>query len=202
MNDDQLPAVGPDGEIRVGYYVATTTVSSTRRNLFVMEPGKERHVGTLTAGSRSKIAEFELDCARIVAGLATQSPIAGTLMAADPLRNAAPELLEAHKFAVARVRLANDEGNSILSAWLPNAQATISKADGHADAITPPSSGGLERTLDALRRAERFISGFEDDPLQDGIDDDLDAIRTAIAELEFGAAAGALASEHFGREQP
>jgi hypothetical protein len=120
---------------------------------------------------------------------------------ADPIRDAAPELLEMLKLAVARVKLANEEGDPILSAWLPGAQATISKTDGHADAITPPSSGGIERMLDALRRAERFISGFEGDPLQEGIDDDLDAIRAAIAELEVGAVAGASASEHFGREQ-
>lgn len=56
MNNDQLPTVRTDGEIRVGHYFATATVSPTRRNLFVMEPGKERHIGTLTAGSRWKVA--------------------------------------------------------------------------------------------------------------------------------------------------
>lgn len=35
-------------------------------------------------------------------------------------------------------------------------------------------------TLTALVRAERFISGFEDDPLQEGIADDLALIRAAI----------------------
>lgn len=184
MNDDQIPAIGTDGEIRAGLYVATATVSATRRNLFVMEPGKERHIGTLTAGSRSKIADFERDCARILAALAAQSSMAGASMAGAPLRDAAPELLETLKFAVARVTLANDEGNSILSAWLPGAQAIISKADGRADAPAPHLSGGRDRTLDALRRTEMFISGFEDDPLQDGIDDYLDAIRAAIVELE------------------
>ncbi len=190
MNDDQLPAVGADGEIRAGHYVATATVSATRRNLLVMEPGKERHIGTLTAGSRSKIADFDRDCARIVAALAAQSSMAGTSMVAVSLRDAAPELLETRKFAVARVKLANDEGNSILSAWLPGAQAVISKEDGRSDAPGRPLPGGMERTLDALRRAERFICGFEDDPLQDGIADDLDAIRRAIAELEAGAHSG------------
>ena len=146
MNDDPLPAVGTDGEIRAGHYVATATVSSTRRNFFIMEPGKERHIGTLTAGSRSKIADFERDCARIVAALAAQTSIAGFSIAADPLRNAAPELLDALKFAVARVTLANEEGNPILSAWLPGAQDAISKADGRAHAPTPPLPGGAERT--------------------------------------------------------
>lgn len=66
-----------DGAIRAGNYVATATVSSTRRNLFLMEPGKERHIGTLTAGSRSKVKEFEEDCSRIVAALAALEAIGG-----------------------------------------------------------------------------------------------------------------------------
>lgn len=201
MNNHQLPTVGTDGEIRVGHYVATATVSATRRNLFVMEPGKERHIGTLIAGSRSKVAEFELDCMRIVAALAVQSSNADESMTANPLWDAAPDLLATLKFAVARVRLANDEGDPILSAWLPGAQAIISKADGRADSITPPPSGSVERTLDALNRAERFLSGFEDDSSQQGIDDDLDAIRTVIAALELDAVAGVCAAEPSGREQ-
>lgn len=36
-------------------------------------------------------------------------------------------------------------------------------------------------TTDALQRAERFIAGFEDDLMQDGIDDDLRVIRSALA---------------------
>lgn len=35
-------------------------------------------------------------------------------------------------------------------------------------------------TLTALVRAERFLSGFEDDPAQEGIDHDLATIRAAI----------------------
>ena len=35
-------------------------------------------------------------------------------------------------------------------------------------------------TLTALVRAERFLSGFEDDPAQEGIADDLATIRAAI----------------------
>ncbi len=81
-------------------------------------------------------------------------------VSADPLHEAAPKLLEALKFAVARVRLAN------------------------AEALTPSSTGGVDPALEALRRAERFMSGFEGDPLQDGIDEDLEAIRSAIARLE------------------
>ncbi len=126
---------------------------------------------------------------------------ASASMTADPLCDAAPELLDALKLAVARVRMANDEGNPILSAWLPGAQAAIFKAEGATDARAPQAPEGMERMLDALRRAERFMSGFEDDLLQEGIDVDLDAIRSAIAGLEDGAVAGASASEHFGRDR-
>lgn len=108
-------------------------------------------------------------------------------MSADPLREPAPELLETLKLAVARVKLANDEGDPILSAWLPGALATIAKAEGRAASGNPPSVGRRQGMLDALQRAERFMSGFEDDPLQQGIDDDLGAIRSAIADLEDGA---------------
>ena len=108
-------------------------------------------------------------------------------LSADPIRDAALELLETLKLAAARVKLANDEGDPILSAWLPGALATIAKAEGCAASRNPPSVGSREM-LDALQRAERFMSGFEDDPLQQGIDDDLGAIRSAIADLEDGAA--------------
>lgn len=43
---------------------------------------------------------------------------------------AAPELLLSLEQAVARVELANTDGNKILSAWLPEAKAAISKAKG------------------------------------------------------------------------
>ena len=43
---------------------------------------------------------------------------------------AAPELLDLLKIAVARVEIANAEGNDILSAWLTDAQNAIAKATG------------------------------------------------------------------------
>ncbi len=46
---------------------------------------------------------------------------------------AAPDLLEELKSAVARVELANAEGDQILSAWLPGARAAIAKAEGRAE---------------------------------------------------------------------
>ena len=47
-----------------------------------------------------------------------------------PLLAAAPDILDALRAAVARVELANREGNPILSAWLPGARAAIAKAEG------------------------------------------------------------------------
>lgn len=47
-----------------------------------------------------------------------------------PMHTAAPELLGCMKAAVARVELANAEGDTILSAWLPDAKAIIAKAEG------------------------------------------------------------------------
>lgn len=46
---------------------------------------------------------------------------------------AAPDLLAALRFAVARVQIANDEGDPILSAWLPDARAAIAKAEGRPE---------------------------------------------------------------------
>jgi hypothetical protein len=57
------------------------------------------------------------------------------------------DLLDTLKAAVARVELANKEGNPILSAWLPEAQAIIAKAEGsdnaseHREKILPRPMG-------------------------------------------------------------
>jgi len=42
----------------------------------------------------------------------------------------APELLDLLEAAVARIELANDEGDPILSAWLTDAKSAIAKAKG------------------------------------------------------------------------
>lgn len=42
---------------------------------------------------------------------------------------AAPELLDALKTAVARIKIANADGDNILSAWLEQAEAAINKAE-------------------------------------------------------------------------
>jgi hypothetical protein len=42
----------------------------------------------------------------------------------------APDLLDLLEAAVARVQIANEEGNSILSAWLPDALSALAKAKG------------------------------------------------------------------------
>ena len=44
----------------------------------------------------------------------------------------APDLLSALEAAVARVQIANEEGDPILSAWLPDALSAIAKAKGQA----------------------------------------------------------------------
>jgi len=46
------------------------------------------------------------------------------------LHTAAPDLLDLLEAAVARVQIANEEGESILSAWLPDAISTLRKAKG------------------------------------------------------------------------
>jgi hypothetical protein len=43
---------------------------------------------------------------------------------------AAPDLLAALRMAVARIEVANAEGNPILSAWLADARAAIARAEG------------------------------------------------------------------------
>jgi hypothetical protein len=48
------------------------------------------------------------------------------------LISAAPDLLDLLKSAIARIQIANEEGESILSAWLPDAIAAIAKAEGKA----------------------------------------------------------------------
>ena len=54
----------------------------------------------------------------------TFDPSAARLIAA------APDLLDLFEAAVARVQIANEEGESILSAWLPDALSTLRKAKG------------------------------------------------------------------------
>lgn len=59
-----------------------------------------------------------------------RAAIAGT--AHDAVRDATVDLLAQLKFAVARVKLANTEGDPILSAWLPGAEHAIAKSEGRA----------------------------------------------------------------------
>ena len=56
----------------------------------------------------------------------TFDPSAAHLIAASP------DLLDLLESAVARVQLANEDGNPILSAWLPEALSTLRKAKGEA----------------------------------------------------------------------
>lgn len=70
MTKDHIALFGPDGEIRAGHYVATATVGYGRRNLFLMMPGKERHIATIAGRSRTKPLQFDLDVKRMCAALA------------------------------------------------------------------------------------------------------------------------------------
>jgi len=56
----------------------------------------------------------------------------GNLYANARLIAAAPDLLDLLESAVARIKIANEEGNPILSAWLSDALSTLRKAKGEA----------------------------------------------------------------------
>lgn len=63
------------------------------------------------------------------------SGAAGRVAVCDSARRAklfaaAPELLAALRMGVARIEIANREGDPILSAWLVDAKAAIAKAQG------------------------------------------------------------------------
>lgn len=55
--------------------------------------------------------------------MSTYNPVEVALESAE-------EMLELLKAAVARVEVANQEGDPILSAWVPGAKAAIAKAEG------------------------------------------------------------------------
>ncbi|KKX28253.1 hypothetical protein [Rhizobium sp. LC145] len=58
-------------------------------------------------------------------------------------------------------------------------------AEAVLSSISPNSENLLQGgVLDALRRAERFMCGFEGDELQEGLDADLSAVREAIGLME------------------
>ena len=101
-------------------------------------------------------------------------------------------------------RISTDSGFSCILrerlAFSSVPHAVAERVTGHADG-DQPEIGSHDAVLDALRRAERFMTGFEGDPLQHGIDDDLEAIRSAIASMEEGIAASAALSEHAGGDQ-
>lgn len=61
----------------------------------------------------------------VIAYFPTQSALRSA-----PLYASAFDLLEILKSAVARIEIANEEGDRILSAWLPDARAAIAKAEG------------------------------------------------------------------------
>ena len=76
------------------------------------------------------------ECERIICrfptGTGQFSDIGRENLANANLISAAPDLLSALEAAVARVQIANEEGDPILSAWLPDALSAIAKAKGEA----------------------------------------------------------------------
>ena len=83
-------------------------------------PAKWGTIGGFEYGDLEPDAQAA-NCARIVACVNACAGI-------NP--EAVPDLLTVLRAAVARVELANREGDPILSAWLPDAQAAIAKAEG------------------------------------------------------------------------
>lgn len=89
------------GDLFAGFYVATSTVYTGRRNLFSMEPGKERHIGTLVNSYRTELQRFDEDCDRIVRGLA--------MLDAQPQMLAALERLERATVEISRTPLSRGQ---------------------------------------------------------------------------------------------
>ncbi|MCO5066886.1 MAG: hypothetical protein M9924_21190 [Rhizobiaceae bacterium] len=70
MKSEQHARIDSSGDFNAGNYVLTHTVSSQRINLFCLKPGKERHIGTLISGSRTKIGQFHQGARDIIRALA------------------------------------------------------------------------------------------------------------------------------------
>lgn len=75
------------GDLQAGHYLATATVYTGRRNLFTLEPGNEHHIGTLVSGSRTQLQRFDIDCDKIVRGLAMLDANAEMLTALKALES-------------------------------------------------------------------------------------------------------------------
>ncbi|TWG89375.1 hypothetical protein L598_008500000020 [Mesorhizobium sp. J18] len=65
------------GDLYAGHFHAIGTVHTNRVNLFCMQPGKERHIGTLIGGSRRNAQQFDRDVEAILRGLAMMDVQAG-----------------------------------------------------------------------------------------------------------------------------
>jgi hypothetical protein len=86
------------------------------------------------------------------------------------------ELVDTMQAAIKRIEIANAEGNPILSAWLPDAQAAI------ANATKIVEQGDRESVLvSVLKSAENWFGELGND---DGAQGLLDDIRDAIANAE------------------
>lgn len=75
------------GDQQAGHYFSTATVYSGRRNLSTLEPGNEHHIATLVSGSRTQLQRFDVDCDKIVRGLAMLDAYAEMLTALKALES-------------------------------------------------------------------------------------------------------------------
>ena len=100
---------------------------------------------------------------------------------AERLRKAAPKVLDALRISEGFVHWALDHGadSHATAAALRFICTTIAEAEAAGIPSTPAA-----KLLAALKDAESFIAGFEDDECQAGINDRLARIRTAIALAE------------------
>lgn len=106
--------------------MTTTSLATLRNRLATLE--RERAAVAASTGDRfaqQYLAKSAREVERLRAGIAA---LAGGQDEAARLRGIVADLCDVLDAAVARVDLANAEGDSILSAWLPTARAALDKA--------------------------------------------------------------------------
>ena len=93
-----------------------------------------------------------------------------------------------HRFC-ARAVILNDEGHYIGEVTWMQGYSFLDEAKTKAERIaTAYRFAASNDILEQLQKAEDFISGFEGDEMQEGIDDLLSGIRAAIAKASTNGA--------------
>jgi hypothetical protein len=95
-------------------------------------PGPWQATPNIEYGSYGPTWTIRFDKQKVVAGISGAGLHCGREQAEANARliAAAPDLLDLLETAIARVELANAEGNPILSAWLPDAKAAAARVRG------------------------------------------------------------------------